>query len=558
VKNIEEHGKGQPRAFQSYGPGGRPLEFISVQSHCLISIRPPSLLGDLSSNETSQTREIIHAQGASFSAPWHLQRVLTLCGTDESCGRATTIGMLTDHALLEIFDFYRKNHPRDQVYDLNLVWEWHLLVQVCRRWRQIIFESPHRLNLQILCTHRTPARKNLGIWPTFPIVIAGSWSSLMPNGEENLIAALEHLDRVRCVKLYSMSSQLGKIATVMQKPFPLLTRLDILSDDRVWPLVLPAEFLGGSAPCLQNIALTGVPYPALPTLLLSTSDLVTLELRRIPSSGYISPEAMVVGLAALPKLETFILELQAAIFHPDRTHPPHITTTVLPALAHFVFQGAYEYLEDFVAQIDSPQLNRIHIHYSNDLVDVAQLSKFVDRSVGPKLSLFKHAGVSFFGYFISIAVYHHADRSSSVLHPARTMTFGRQGINMAEVFSQFSATLSNVVHLKLQADPEELPDERDDVEWFLLLRQFSTVQTLHVSREIAEDVAHALEVITGEMVTEVLPSLDLIYLAGQRLSSVWKFVAARRLSGRPVTVVNTITEFKKRHKSYVRYQLRTL
>jgi hypothetical protein len=49
------------------------------------------------------------------------------------------------------------------------------------------------------------------------------------------------------------------------------------------------------------------------------------------------------------------------------------------------------------------------------------------------------------------------------------------------------------------------------------------------------------------MVTEVLPSLDLICLDGQPASSIEKFVAAsaRQLSGRPVTTIDTETEFEE-------------
>jgi hypothetical protein len=461
--------------------------------------------------------------------------------------------MLTDDVLLEIFDFYRKNHKKT-AYIPSFVWEWHLLVHVCRRWRQVIFESPNRLNLQILCT---PARKNLGIWPAFPIIIEGSWCSFMPNSEDNLIAALalEHLDRVRSVTLHLTGSQLRKMVTVMQKPFPLLTRLNILLEGRNTP-VLPAEFLGGSAPCLQKIALTSAPYPALPTLLLSASDLVTLELRKIPAAGYISPEAMVAALAALPKLKTLIIEFQSAFSLPDRIHPPHITRTVLPALIHFAFRGTCEYLEDLVAQIDSPQLNRIHIHYLNQLVDAAQLSKFVDRSVGPKLSP-RHLRITLFRGFVSFAIYRPADRSSNP-HPAISCEgFNWHVSDIAQVFSKFSATLSNVVHLKLNSEDEEYPEnadeaERLEVEWLHLLHQFSTVRTLDVSQEFAVDVAYDLEDITGEMVTEVLPSLDLIYLAGHSASSVEMFVAARRQSDRPVTVVNTKKEFKKKKKEILK------
>src|SRR6266702_8393157 len=137
----------------------------------------------------------------------------------------------------------------------------------------------------------------------------------------------------------------------------------------------------------------------------------------IPAAGYISPEAMVVVLAALPRLETFIIGFQSATLRPSQIHPPPLTRIILPALTTFQFQGACEYLENLVAHIDSPQLDRIYMNYLsiNQLVDVqvAQLSKFFDRSVGPKLTLFKHVRVNFFRGFISFAIYRHANHPSS-------------------------------------------------------------------------------------------------------------------------------------------------
>ena len=86
----------------------------------------------------------------------------------------------------------------------------------------------------------------------------------------------------------------------------------------------------------------------------------------------------------------------------------------------------------------------------------------------------------------------------------------------------------------------------DNVDWRNLL-QFSTVQTLQASRELAGHVALALE----HMVPGELPSLDLILLAGQLASSVQRFINARNVSGYPVTVADTEWEFDKRLKSYV-------
>jgi len=470
-----------------------------------------------------------------------IKRAYTL---NDSNRHTTSISMLLDDVLLDIFDFYRKNHE----HLVLPVWKWHVLVHVCQRWRRIVFASPRRLNIHILCTSRTPVGKSLRIWPAFPIIVHCRYSY----NEADVIAALKHPDRVSFLRLAVTHSELEKIATVIQEPFPVLMSLCIESRGSKAP-VLPTKFLGGFAPSLRTIVLEDILFPALPTLLLSTSNLVDLHLRNIPWTGYISPEAMVAGLAALPRLKTFIIKFRSASLRPDRIHPHPVTRTVLPALTFFHYQGSSQYLEGLVAQIDSPQLNQIHIKYLDRDVDfpVAQLSKFVDRSVGPKLSLFRHARVSFFSNFISFAMYRHPDRGSS--NPARAIISCEwQVSHIVQVFSRFSATLFNVVHLELEAKPLEYLSGIDNVEWFRLLRQLSTVRTLHASSKLAGYVALALEDITGEMITEVLPSLDLICLSGKQASSVGKFVAARQLSDRPVTVtVVTRAEFNKRLESYI-------
>ena len=469
--------------------------------------------------------------------------------------------MLPDNVLLEIFDFYRTDdHTR------NTVWKWHLLVHVCRRWRQIIFGSPHRLKLRILCKRSTPVRRDLCIWPTFPIVMDYFHykGRLSPDDELNAVAALKHPDRVCDARFSLTGSQLGGMATVMQEPFPVLTRLYIISRDESAP-ILPGRFLGGSTPCLQKMALDSVPYPTLPTLLLSASDLVELHLFNIPPTGYISPEEMVMGLAALPRLETFFMEFRLAISRPDGIRPPPATRTVLPGLTRFEFKGASEYLEALVAQIDSPQLDRVYINYYNQLADfrAAQLSQFIDRSVGPETAQFRLAEVTFYTGKVTFDLYPHSKHPSSRWCHART-TIMCEGIDwqashIAQVLSELSMILSSVVHLDLNLDLDlefKLKSGHQleglyGVEWLHLLRQFSTVKSLHMSRELARHVALALEDITGGMFAEALPSLDLIWLEGQRASFLEKFIAVRRFSDRPATVVNTSQEIYKRIDSYV-------
>jgi hypothetical protein len=482
-----------------------------------------------------------------------------LCGTAGTSRpryRHTTINVLPDDVLLEIFDFCRSDS-----YTYHDMWNWRLLVHICPRWRRLVFASSHRLNLQIRCTYGTPVRKNLDIWPALPIIVdycdSYPTGGITPHDEDNIVVAFNsaHLDRVRSVKLDVTGLQLGRIATAMQEPFPVLIHLDISSNHGGAP-VFPLKFLGRTAPCLQEVSLSGVPYPALPTLLLSTSDLVTLNLRNIPPTGYLSPEAMVVGLAAIPRLKSFIIEYQSATHRPDLIHRPPVTRTIIPALTSFQFQGASEYLEDFVARIDAPQLNQILIFYLNQLVDfqAAQLSKFIDRSLRPELTLFRHAHVTFFDDKVCFVMSQDPSWdwcSATTVVPCAGIDW--QVSHITQVLSEISATLSSVVHLKLDMQLEEVRqlEGTDDVQWLPLLRQFPTMRTLHVSWDLVGHVARALEDITTEMVTEMLPSLELIYIGGQPVSSIKKFIAVRRLSGRPVTVIGTRMVFDERLKSYI-------
>ncbi|KAH9170283.1 hypothetical protein EDB89DRAFT_2230720 [Lactarius sanguifluus] len=463
----------------------------------------------------------------------------SLCGTSKSYRHVTTISKLPENVLTEIFDFYR-SFPF-----FPGTWKWHVLAHVCRTWRQVVFASPRRLHLQIHCTYGTPVRKNLGIWPPFPIAIDYPGRCLTPNDEDNVIATLKHPDRVCFVRLCVTGSQLERVATVMQEPFPVLTHLQIRSRGGN-ASVLPAEFLGGSARCLQTIDLKGIPFPTLPTFLLSASGLVSLNLYKIPPTGYISPEAIVACVAALPQLHTFTFAFQSHTSRPDRIRPPPLTRAVLPALTYFYIKGAIQYLEDLVARIDCPQLKWISIHYLNQFVgsQVTQIAQFIHRTVGHWITPSTHANVLFSRDRV---IFDLNDRHCGMafFHKKRYW----QVSHMTQVLIQFSATLSDVVHLELGLEDHQLQGT-GDVEWLHLLHQFSTVQVLHVSPKLAGHVARVLENITGAMIAEVLPSLRLICLEDQLELSIEKFVAARRLSGRPVIVINRCMGYIGRRTAY--------
>lgn len=280
---------------------------------------------------------------------------------DQSDGYAM-IDKLPDDVLLEIFDAHRIR--QSGISDCS-GWQWDRLVHVCRRWRQIIFASPLRLCVRLHCTNLNEihVQKFLGCWPAFPIIVdyvsgrpKGIFPVEAPDDDDDVLTAVEHSDRVHQLDLHIREPQLAKLATVLQKPFPVLKKLRL--SRKSWPeLVLPRGFLGGSAPCLQELRLADTLLPDLPKFLLSTRDLVTLRLSGIPPEGYISPETMVTCLAPLTRLTTLSLGFSKLTY--DQPDPVSITRTrtVLPSLRSMEFCCDIRYVEDLVARIDCPRLN---------------------------------------------------------------------------------------------------------------------------------------------------------------------------------------------------------
>ncbi|KAH9030271.1 hypothetical protein EDB83DRAFT_1854644 [Lactarius deliciosus] len=457
--------------------------------------------------------------------------------------RTTTIDILSDGVLLEIFDLIRSSKPAHHDVRFYPVWNWHTLASVCRRWRQIFFTSPAlRLDLQLLCTHGTPVRKNLGCWPpTFPIAINygyGNGKSLTPDDRDNLFAALEQRDRVRHLGLSVTNELLEEMATLMQEPFPEMRFLAICPQSENVP-VLPDHFLGGSAPRLREIWLNCIPFPALPTFLSSASDLVKLMLVDIPLASYISPTALAACLAVLPRLEHLSVEFSLLISElpTERTHPPPETRAVLPSLTSFAFMGHSAYLEVIMARVDTPQLNSVSITYT-DCLDfrVTELSKCIARSA-IKPSQFGHAKISFEDDSIHFRFFRETDPDS----PTIAIQIVSNGpipelvVDMAQLLNQTSAMLSDVVRLEVTINCSSSywqGDLRYDIKWLELFRPFTAVKKLGMCEELAEYITRAVENRNKVAVTQVLPALEkLICVEDQHAKDMNELLANFRGEG---------------------------
>ena len=471
----------------------------------------------------------------------------------------TTIDTLPDDALIQIFDFCRVGrNPLGSPF--HPILEWHRLIHVCQRWRRIIFSSPRRLDLYILCTSGTPVRKNLGHWPAFPIIIdyvnyhndSSEAEILSSNDENNIIAALENPDRVRCLKLSVTSLLLRAVATVAKQPFPILTQLLLSSNKDENVSVLPSTFLGGFAPLLQEIHFESIPFPTLPTLLSSATDLIVLHLHHIPHTGYFSPEAMVASLGTLIRLEDLYIAFQSHTSRPNQSSNGRrvapVMRAVLPALNSFEFRGASEYLEDLVAQCDAPRLTTFSIWFFNQLTfQVPQLFSFASRAQILEQAPRMDAEVFFNENLVYINFYHGPVESWQIPLDLQISCQGLdwQVSHLAAVLSQCSAILFNVGHLSIDAYdlPQILGNETDHIEWLELFHHFTAVESLEVSIRLSEHVANVLKDVTVEMVPEFLPSLQFLCLENLPLGCVEEFITARRVSGRPIIFGSSLYHF---------------
>jgi len=396
----------------------------------------------------------------------------------------------------------------------------------------------------------------LDIWPPLPIFIwaNGSKRSIPDVDIDNIVALLKHNDRICQIDFHRVPKLLLEIfsAALMHESFPALTNLRLASRPSEMDFVVrPGPFSGGSAPLLQHFTLEGVPFqvPELSNFLSSSVNHLTwLILQNIPHSGYIAPEAMVTCISALISLEVLCLEFQSSSFLPDReSRLPHLPTrSVQPALLAFRFTGASEYLEDFVARIDAPQLDHLDItFYDETIFDPSQLVQFICRNASLKAP--DEARVEFL--------------LGTVAFTLSSQTRGPGGLSveifcagsdwelstMVQFCASFSRPFSSVESLYIHhggLNRRDLYDIKSaDQEWSDFLRPFTAVKDIYLSKTSAQQFSYLLQHSEEGRLTEVLPTLQNIFLEEISRSrgiqaGFLRFVDARELSGHPIAISN--------------------
>ena len=458
------------------------------------------------------------------------------------------IDTLTDDALVYVFDFY--------VAQTSEVEAWHTLVHVCRRWRNLVFAFPRRLNLRIACTNETPVKKKLDIWPPLPIVISGRFHPIISANCDNIKAALEHHDRVCQITLYFDFCELEDIDIIasLEEPFPILTDLNLSVPTSSRPFAPdPSKFLSGS-PRLRSLTLSRFPeIPDLPKLLLSTPNLVILRVDKILDffSNSFQFDEIVTVLSALTRLEQLDLHVGYPKLETRRLSP--LTPTTLPSLTRLKVRGDTEHVEDFIARIDAPLLDRLFIslffsHSDRDIVlDTPQLFRFISHMPKLQAPVEAHRGPdrALIGFSPGTFEIKFSFSTRTSFHIFGLEIFCYEPERQFPCLTRFCRSapfpLGLLEHLFIGDGHFFLlhGSHTGNARWLELLRPFVSVKKLYLTKKFALHIAHALKELVGERVMEVFPILENVFIeefkpVGRVNEAMRRFVAARQLAGHPI------------------------
>jgi hypothetical protein len=312
--------------------------------------------------------------------------------------------------------------------------------------------------------------------------------------------------------------ELEDIFEALEEPFPELTVLKLHSTENWDPIFSYSDqYLGGTTH-LRSLSLTCIPILGLPNLLLSSTDLVDLRPMEIPMPVFVSPDEMVTALSALTKLQILHMGPEFDEFHPDweNRRLPLPTRTVLPSLIELSFEGVIEYLDDFMARVDAPILDRLHIVVSFHLnrvivLNAPQILRFITHV--PKLRALGEAHIGIHNDDLKVWI-----NFLSTQTPSGVLKLEILCIEPEQQFpclAQFCRSpffpLPTLEYLYIDGGKYSRQRWRDDTEntrWLELLQPFASVKNLYLSKDFARPIARALEELGGEIATEVLPTLE--------------------------------------------------
>ena len=338
------------------------------------------------------------------------------------------------------------------------------------------------------------------------------------------------------------SSVSGRLARAMQKPFPQLTDLELWSYSYETTLVFPGTFLGGSAPHLRCCYVDYLPFPALRNLLFSAPHCLT-------SSGFASRKFRI--LRTFHPRRWSLASLQGPTSNASKSYsdPHNFASTEKPDIRpdSYVLSSPLSGVSASMRRTSYPGSMPLYsITLFHQLTfDVSQLHQFIGRT-----ETFSGLNIVNVGLDDKYAAVELSQQRSEYPPPSIRLEMPCKGSDwqlsfLAQACSSLSPTLSTFETLKVLDCEDQLTlgweDEMENGQWLEIFHPFTSVKNLHLSEDVAPLVVPALQELTEERVTDVLPALQNLYIdlfqtSGLFEEGVSQFVAARQLSNQAVTV----------------------
>ena len=395
----------------------------------------------------------------------------------------------------------------------------------------------------LLLTNDSPSLVTLSHLPLLPLVIDYSDKSraMAQKDENNVHLGLQQHDLVRRVVLRAPSPNMYLWLEKMNDLFPRLEELSLFSTTiEETNLRLPETL---QAPDLRRLALHGVGLPTRLPLLSSAIALSTLSLTHIGASCYFSPGHLVTELQCLPCLEDLSIGFAIPIPLPSSERellPAPIPAVTLTSLRRLTFWGVDVYLDNLVAQINAPRLERLGLTFHFDLTfTLVNLAEFIHRAIG-------------FGYLVTRVVF---NRDCASIYAGYYEQRGVEKFSFhvnvncgpldwqmdsaTQVCSALRNVLSTVEVLTLDLDVDGMPSDWDNalesMLWHELLLSFVGAKKLYIGFSLTLELSQALESVAGGL--ELLPALQEleVQLEIDHAKKVFSgFVETRESVGRPV------------------------
>jgi hypothetical protein len=447
------------------------------------------------------------------------------------------IHLLNNDVLLNIFYFYRLENP-EECEDER--W-WYRLAHICRRWRNLILESPSRLDLHLNCTNGVPVADMLAHSPPLPLIIHYHKNrEITAEDESGLLLALSHRDRVRRIDLWGPPNVVGKSVRVMDDKFPILEQMNIYSWTQV-AVDLPMTF---QAPNLRHLTLSRASLPIGSSLLTtSITRLVTLELKDVTISAYFPPSYIHSRLMLMLQLEKLSIDFESLIPNVgvewQSRQTPDMTT--LPNLRQFFFRGTVRYLEHLVSRISAPSLSILRVGTFDRLT--IPLPCFLQFMQTSENLTFTAVQVTF-GEF-DVSIYGVPRKASFLLFKNLCGFLDWQVVSAAQFFGTLSPILSVVEQVTFRYEahlrPWSLHDCIDRRQWRELLRPLTNVKAIRVQDELDDlfsEIFSSLPSRDGEPPLELLPNLEEVeYSGGSDIQETFtRFLNERQVAGHPVSL----------------------